>query len=331
MKHSPKGADRVKERLIVIGSGPAGLTAAIYGARANLVPLVIEGFQAGGSPGGQLTTTGKVENFPGFPDGIGGQELMSNVRLQAERLGARYVSEDVESVNLATSPFSVKTMSGTELFAESLIIASGATARRLPLDSERRLWGRGVSACAVCDGALPLFRNKPLAVIGGGDSALEEALHLTQFGSKVYIVHRRNELRASRVLQSRAMDNPKIEVVWNKVVDSFLGEQALSGLRVKDTNTGDVVELAVAGAFEAIGHRPNTGFLHGQLKTDREGYVVTAPGRTATSVDGVFAAGDIQDPHYRQAATAVGSGCMAAIECEQWLLNAEHTRGGSTR
>jgi len=302
------------EKLLIIGSGPAGLTAAVYAARANQRPLLIEGFQSGGVPGGQLMTTGVVENFPGFPDGIDGQALMQNMREQAVKFGTRMVTDDVENVDLSTRPFVVYTVNGDKFFTDVLIIATGATASRLPLDSEKRLWGRGISACAVCDGALPVFRNKELAVIGGGDTAVEEAVHLTQFASKVYLIHRRNELRAGAVMRERATSHPKIEILWNKVVDEFLGEKRLSGLKLRDTVTGETSELAVAGAFEAIGHVPNVGFLNGQLELDSQGYIVVKPGTSRTSVEGVFAAGDVCDPRYRQAITAAGSGCRAALE-----------------
>ena len=305
--------------VIIIGSGPAGLTAAIYAARANLSPLVIEGFQSGGMPGGQLMITGVVENFPGFPDGIDGQQLMANMKQQAQNAGAAFEMDDVASVDLSSPPFTITTEGGSTFQTQSLIIATGATARRLPLESEQRLWGRGISACAVCDGALPVFRNQPLAVIGGGDSAVEEADHLTKFASKVYLIHRRDQLRASSIMSKRAETNPKIELLWNKTVDEFLGDTMLSGLKLKDTTDGSVSELKVAGAFEAIGHIPNTGFLGGQLNTDAEGYLVVTPGHSTTSIEGVFAAGDVRDPVYRQAVAAAGSGCMAALEAERWL------------
>lgn len=307
------------ERVIIVGSGPAGLTAAIYTARANLSPLLFEGFQSGGMPGGQLMTTGLVENFPGFPEGIDGQELMADMRKQAERFGTRFIMEDVTSVKMDKRPFIVTSMSEKEYEADAAVIATGSIARRLPLDSEKKLWRKGISACAVCDGALPIFSDKHLAVIGGGDSTVEEATHLTKFGSKVYIIHRRGELRASKIMQKRAIEHPKIEILWNKIVEEFLGEGTLTGLKLKDTKTGDVSELPVAGAFEAIGHIPNAAFLNGQVETDDKGYIVTKPDSTKTSVEGIFAAGDIQDPKYRQAVSAAGSGCMAAIECERWL------------
>lgn len=307
------------ERIVIIGSGPASSTAAIYTARANLAPLVFEGFQSGGIPGGQLMITGIVENFPGFPQGINGQELVANMREQAIKLGTRMIMEDVVDVKVDRYPFVVVNMSGQEIEANCLIVATGAGARRLPLDSEKEFWGKGISACAICDGALPVFRNKPLAVIGGGDAALEEALHLTQFGSKVYLIHRRNELRASKIMQSRVMQHPKMQILYNKIVVDFLGTQRLEGLKLRDTVSNELSELPVTGAFEAIGHNPNTSFLKGRLETDEQGYIVTAPRSTATSVDGVFAAGDVQDPKFRQAITAAASGCMAALEAEWWL------------
>jgi thioredoxin reductase (NADPH) len=263
--------------------------------------------------------TGSVENFPGFSQGIDGQRLMADMRAQAERFAARFVTEDVETVDLSKHPFTVTSMSGEKQETLALIIATGATARRLPLDSEKKLWGRGISACAVCDGALPVFRNKPLAVIGGGDSAIEEAMHLTKFGSKVYIIHRRDAFRASKVMQKRATENPKIEILWTKTVEEFLGDKMLAGLKLKDTRSGQVSSIEVNGAFEAIGHTPNSAFLNSQLKTDPTGYILTQPGTTKTSVEGVFAAGDVQDPNYRQAITAAASGCMAALDAERWL------------
>lgn len=307
------------ENLIIIGSGPAGLTAAIYAARANMKPLLFEGFMEGGIPGGQLMITTIIENFPGFHHGIKGPDLMANMRLQAGHYGTRMVTEDVATVDLSKSPFTITSMNEEQYTANALIVATGATARRLPLDSEKRLWGRGISACATCDGSLPIFRNKPLAVIGGGDTAIEEALHLTQFASMIYLVHRRDSLRASKVMQERIARHPKVTILWNKIVDEFTGERALTGLQLRDTQTNETSELPVAGAFEAIGHTPNTGFLKGQLTTDELGYLVTAPDSTRTNIPGVFAAGDVKDHKFRQAITAAGSGCMAAVEAEWWL------------
>ena len=309
----------MSERVIIIGSGPAGLTAAIYASRANMKPLLFEGFQDGGIPGGQLMITSLVENFPGFPQGIMGPALMSNMREQAVNLGARLIMEDVISVKLDSRPFTVISSSEEVYTAGALIIATGALAKRLPLDSEKRLWGRGISACAVCDGALPVFRNNPLAVIGGGDTAVEEALHLTQFASKVYLIHRRDELRASKIMQERILNHPKIEILWNKTVEEFIGEKSLSALRLRDTVTGDTSEITAAGAFEAIGHQPNTAFLKDQLELDPQGYIVTKSNSTVTSVDGVFAAGDVQDTKYRQAITAAASGCQSVIDAEHFL------------
>ena len=310
---------KMAENLIIIGSGPAGLTAAIYAARANMQPLLFEGFMEGGIPGGQLMITTVIENFPGFHYGIKGPELMANMRVQAGHYGTRMVTEDVTEVDLSKTPFSIMSMNGETYSANALIVATGATARRLPLDSEKRLWGRGVSACATCDGSLPIFRNKPLAVIGGGDTAIEETLHLTQFASMVYVVHRRDSFRASKVMQERISRHPKVTILWNKIVDEFMGERVVSGLRLKDTQTNETSELPVAGVFEAIGHTPNIGFLKGQLATDGLGYLVTEPDSTRTNVKGVFAAGDVKDHRYRQAITAAGSGCMAAVEAEWWL------------
>lgn len=307
------------EKVIIIGSGPAGLTAAIYTARANLQPLLFEGFQSGGIPGGQLMITSEVENFPGFPEGILGPQLMADMREQAIKHGTRMVMEDIADADFSCRPFKVTTTSDEVYEADSVIIASGATARRLPLDSEKRLWGRGISACATCDGALPAFRNKELAVLGGGDTAVEEAVHLTQFASKVYLIHRRDELRASKVMQKRAIEHPKIEILWNKTVEEFLGELRVEALSLRDVITGEVTRLPIAGVFEAIGHVPNVGFLKGQITTDELGYIKTIPGTPLTNIDGVFAAGDVQDNKYRQAISAAGSGCMAAIEVERWL------------
>jgi thioredoxin reductase (NADPH) len=307
------------ENLIIIGSGPAGLTAAIYAARANMNPFLIEGFQEGGIPGGQLMITTTIENFPGFPEGVSGPQLMANMREQAVRHGTRMAADDVISVDCSKRPFVLSTANEETYTASALIIASGATARRLPLESEKKFWGRGISACATCDGSLPVFRNKELAVIGGGDTAIEEALHLTQFASKVYLIHRRSELRASRVMQNRAKSHPKITILWNKTVEDFLGEKMLGRLKLRDTVTREFSELSVAGAFEAIGHIPNTRFLRGQIATNDLGYIVTLPGSTRTNVEGLFAAGDVQDHRFRQAVTAAASGCMAAKEAEDWL------------
>jgi thioredoxin reductase (NADPH) len=306
------------ENVIIIGSGPSGHTAAIYAARANLSPLMFEGFSQGGVPGGQLMITTEVENFPGFAEGISGPELMTALRGQSERFGTRIITQDVDSVDFSKRPFRLVS-EGKDYFAKAVIVATGASARWIGLPSEKRLMNLGVSACATCDGALPMFRNQPLAVVGGGDSALEEAQFLTRFASKVYLVHRRSELRASKIMQDRARKNPKIELTVPYVVDEITGESQVKGIRLRHAETNATRELDVAGVFVAIGHSPNTKVFEGQLKLDAQGYIVTTPGRTLTNVEGVFACGDVQDRTYRQAITAAGSGCMAAIDCERWL------------
>ena len=311
-------------RVVIIGSGPAGYTAAIYTARADLEPVLFEGFMAGGvAAGGQLTTTTEVENFPGFPDGISGPELMMKMREQAVRFNTEIVTETISKVDFSKRPFKLW-REGMEndapVLAHSVIIATGATARRLGLPGEERYWQRGISACAVCDGALPLFRNAPLMVIGGGDSACEEATFLTKYGSKVYLVHRRDELRASRIMQDRVLNNPKIEMVWDSVPEECLGdEKQLQSVRVKNVKTGETRNLEVKGLFYAIGHKPNTDPFKEFLKLDDTGYAITVPGSTETNVPGVFAAGDVQDKKYRQAISAAGSGCQAALDAEHFL------------
>ena len=307
------------EKVIIIGSGPAAHTAAIYTARANLRPLMFEGMMAGGiAAGGQLTTTTEIENFPGFPESINGQELMIKMREQSIKCGATIKTRTVSKVDLSARPFKIFADSD-EYEADSIIIATGATAKRLGLPGEERLWQRGVSACAVCDGALPIFRNKPLAIIGGGDSAVEEATHLTKYASKVYIIHRRDQLRASKAMQKRAFENKKIEVGWDSIPLEILGEQMVSGLKVKNVKTEKEKVLEITGLFYAVGHKPNTDFLNNQLDLDETGYIKTIPGTTNTNIEGVFACGDVQDKVYRQAVTAAGTGCMAALEAEKYL------------
>ncbi len=309
--------------VVIVGSGPAGLTAAIYTARAQLAPLVIEGEPSSTSdqPGGQLMLTTEVENFPGFVDGVMGPELMQNFRSQAARFGTEYVTAKVSRVDLSSHPFRLwvgdPEASEPTYTAEALIVATGAKSLMLNLPNEARLLGYGVSTCATCDGFF--FRGHEIAVVGGGDSALEEALFLTRFADKVTLIHRRSELRASKVMQQRAFDNPKIEFLWNAEVIDVYGESKVSGIRVRDTQSSQESDLPVTGLFVAIGHQPNTGLFAGQLDLDESGYLVTQQGTTHTGVPGVFACGDVQDHRYRQAITAAGSGCQAAIDAERWL------------
>jgi thioredoxin reductase (NADPH) len=308
-------------RLMILGTGPAGYTAAIYAGRAFLEPLVIEGLQ----PGGQLTTTTEVENFPGFPEGVQGPELMEIFRKQAGRFGARFEPGLATKVDLAKRPFSIW-IEEEEHTVDALIVATGASAKYLGLPSEQRLLGYGVSACATCDGFF--YRGKEVAVVGGGDTAMEDSIFLTRFASKVTIIHRRNELRASKVMQKRALENPKIEVAWNTVVEEVLGEpgKGVHGVRLRDVATGKQRELRVDGYFAAIGHRPNTDVFQGVLDMDENGYLKVAPHSTRTNVPGVFAAGDVADHTYRQAISAAGTGCMAAIDAERYLSELEAGR-----
>ncbi len=306
------------ERVIIIGSGPAGLTAAIYTARANLSPLVIEGEPSSTSdqPGGQLMLTTEVENFPGVPEGIMGPELMTNFRAQAERFGARFLTEKATRVDFSARPFRVW-VRDTEYIADSIIVSTGARSLMLGLPEEQRLIGHGLSTCATCDGFF--FRGQHIAVVGGGDSAIEEATFLTKFADKVSIIHRRDEFRASKIMQDRAFSNPKIEVIWNSTVTAVLGESKVDGVELTNTVDGSTSTLPVTGVFIAIGHRPNTDLFAGILDMDETGYLVTEAGSTRTNIEGVFACGDVQDHTYRQAITAAGSGCMAAIDTERWL------------
>ncbi|MEA5572362.1 thioredoxin-disulfide reductase [Calothrix sp. UHCC 0171] len=306
------------ENLVIIGSGPAGYTAAIYAGRANLKPVVFEGFQAGGLPGGQLMTTTEVENFPGFPAGITGPALMDNMKAQAERWGAELYTEDVISVDLSQRPFTVRSEE-REFKTHSIVIATGATAKRLGLPSEHEFWSRGISACAICDGATPIFHGAELAVIGAGDSAAEEAIYLTKYGSKVNLLVRSQQMRASKAMQDRVLSNPKIQVHWNTEAVDIFGNGHMEGVKVRNRQTGEESIVKAKGLFYAIGHKPNTSLFQGQIELDEVGYIVTKPGSPETSVAGVFAAGDVQDHEYRQAITAAGSGCAAAMLAERWL------------
>ena len=301
-------------RVVIVGSGPAGYTAAIYAARAELHPVLIAGFQTGG----QLMLTTDVENYPGFPDGITGPEMMEHFRKQAERFGTRVVGEDASAIDLSRRPFRIDTPDA-RFTADALILATGASAKWLDLESEKRLTNRGVSACATCDGAL--YRGKAMAVVGGGDTALEEALFLTRYASKVSVIHRRDKLRGSKIMQERARANPKIEFVWNSVVEEVLGADFVEGVRVRDLKLATTRVLPVEALFVAIGHQPNTQLVAGQLALDSVGYIKVEPGTSRTGVEGVFACGDATDPVYRQAVTAAGTGCMAAIDAERWLAH----------
>jgi thioredoxin reductase (NADPH) len=308
-----------RKRLVIVGSGPAGYTAALYAGRAELVPFVVAGLQSGG----QLMLTTDVENYPGFPEGITGPELMELFQKQAERFGAEVAPEDALEIDLRERPFRVRTSERT-LHSDALVLAMGATAKWLGIESEQRLQNKGVSACATCDGAL--FRGKAMAVVGGGDTAMEEALFLTRFATQVTVIHRRDQLRASKIMQERARANPKIAFAWNSEVDEVLGGDFVSGVKLRDVRDGSTRELPVEAVFVAIGHQPNTELVRGQLELDPVGYIRIRPPSTRTSVAGVFACGDAMDPSYRQAVTAAGTGCMAAIDAERWL--AEHHPNG---
>ena len=318
-------SDNHIENLVIVGSGPAGWTAAIYGARANLNPVVYEG--AGSRtmiPGGQLMFTTDVENYPGFADGIGGIEMMMEFKKQAVRFDTRVVTEDIVEVDFSRRPFRLQSTGGEEVLANTVVVATGANARWLGVLGEERLAqsGGGVSACAVCDGALPFFRGKVIAVVGGGDSAMEEALYMTKFAGQVLVIHRRDKLRASQIMQERALASEKMTFLWNSVVEEVLGDEVIAGLRLRDTVTGEGREVSVGGMFVAIGHDPNTAFLRGQIDLKENGYVrLPKPWRTETNVPGVFAAGDVMDDFYRQAVSAAGTGCMAALEAERFLAH----------
>ena len=328
MTDSPFDTGDAIEKLTIVGSGPAAFTAAVYAARANLHPVNYEGAiseenrLAGTLPLGQLNWTTDVENFPGFPEGVQGPDLMLKMREQAVRYGTRIVTADVTKLDLSSRPFKLEGSDGKTWKSHTVIVATGASAKYLGLPSEQKYMNKGVSACAVCDGALPRFRDKPLIVVGGGDSAAEEASYLSKFASTVHMLVRRDELRASKVMGQRVRENPKIEIHWNTEVAEVLGgdDSGMTGARVKDTQTGDEREIDAVGLFVAIGHRPNTKFLGGQLATDDAGFLkVVNPPQTYTSVEGVFAAGDVADPHYKQAVTAAGMGCKAALDAERWL------------
>ena len=314
-----------KYSVVIIGSGPAGHTAAIYAARAKLNPLMLEGEMAGGvAAGGQLTTTTDVENFPGFPDGISGPELMIKMREQSEKYGTKIITKTVDEIDLNVRPFKIK-YSDKTIQSKTIIIATGATAKKLSAKGTDEFWQKGISACAVCDGALPMFRNKPLVVIGGGDSAVEESCYLTKFASEVHVLVRRDALRASKVMQERLFSNNKITVHWNTVLEEACGNQMLQSVKVKNTKTNSVKSLAANGLFYAIGHEPNTKFLNNQIECDETGYIKTKPGTTYTSIPGVFACGDVQDKVYRQAISAAGTGCMAALEAEKYIVEHPET------
>lgn len=314
-------AEENVENLVIIGSGPAGWTAAIYAARAKLKPLVITGFMAGGVKGGQLTTTTDVENYPGFPEGVQGPKLMELFEAQAKRFETRTLEVDVTEVDVSSQPFTIRHGKGTTM-AHCVIVATGAVAKRLDTPGTRdgEFWQKGVSACAVCDGAMPMFQNQPLMVIGGGDSACEEANFLTKYGSKVYMILRRNEFRASKIMAERVQNNPKIEIIYEHEVKEVKGDSTVKSATIENVKTKETQEKEIAGLFFAVGHTPNTGFLKGKVAVDDVGYIQVEGFGTRTSVDGIFAAGDVFDKRYRQAVSAAGMGCMAALDAEKWLV-----------
>ena len=311
------------EKVVIIGSGPAGWTAALYAARADLNPLVYEGAPTQEMiPGGQLMFTTDVENYPGSPEGVTGPQMMADLKKQAERFGTRVITDDIAKCDFSQKPFVLHSLEGEEIKAHAVIIATGAKAKWLWLDNEQRLAqsGGGVSACAVCDGALPVFRDEHLVVVGGGDTAMEEAEFLTKFAGKVSVVHRRDELRASKIMQERVLENPKVHMEWNSSVTEVYGDEAITGVQLTDTKTGETRDIECKGLFIAIGHEPNTKFLEGQITIDETGYIEPkTPGSTHTNIEGVFAVGDVSDKVYRQAITAAGSGCMGALDAERWL------------
>ncbi|MBW2240863.1 MAG: thioredoxin-disulfide reductase [Deltaproteobacteria bacterium] len=309
-------SDVQRVKVLIIGSGPAGYTAAIYAARAELAPVMLAGLQFGG----QLMLTTEVENYPGFPEGVTGPDMMDMFQKQAERFGTRVELEDATDVDFSRRPFRVETES-QKFEADAVVLATGASARWIGLPSEERLMNQGVSACATCDGAL--YRDKLMAVVGGGDTAMEEALFLTRYAPKVTVIHRRDELRASKIMAERALKHEKIEFAWNSQVDEVLGDEFVTGVRIKDVNTGETREISVEALFIAIGHTPNTGIFRDQITLDDTGYIKVEPGTSRTNIEGVFACGDAMDPTYRQAITAAGTGCMAAIDCERWLAEQE--------
>jgi thioredoxin reductase (NADPH) len=310
---SEHSLDNKIESVTIIGTGPAGLTAAIYAARANLAPLCVEGEQ----PGGQLTITSEVENYPGFAEAVMGPELMTSFRQQAERFGTRFATGNIQKMDLSKSPFRITLDGGKEILSQTVILSTGASAKWIGIPSEKKLMGKGVSACATCDGFF--FRNMDIAVIGGGDTAMEEATFLTRFAKTVTVIHRRDKLRASKIMQEKAFKNPKIKFAWDSEVLEIQGEKAVEGVRLRNLKTGVESTLVVQGFFVAIGHEPNTKFLRDQIKCDETGYILVDPGTTRTNIPGVFAAGDVADKIYRQAVTAAGTGCMAAIDAERFL------------